>query len=184
MKARGGARRSTTKTKRVSTKKQGLLWQNVAALAAVLVILIGIALAAKSVLVDPSEAAVRGILTPQTTTTQTGQLQRDQEQQDFIDEATRLFHDEYNACYRIQDKAAKCDCMAGVVKKLEDLRARIIATGKDYHDLINFWVDYYLKLIRQTMAALECPSGTTTIAKPNQPTTSVFSRITSWFSRL
>ncbi len=89
-------------------------------------------------------------------TNRTSAVQRSAEGQGFIDEASRLFHEEYNRCYVMDNLAEKCKCMAGVVEKLEALRAKIIATGKDYQNLIDFWVNYYIKKIQETLIALGC----------------------------
>lgn len=85
---------------------------------------------------------------------------------DFRDEALDLW-DEYLVCLTSSpNRQAQCDCMADVLDKYADLRARMIAAG--YEEGAYFWVDYYVRRIQETMAAYGCgltrPSATSPLA--------------------
>lgn len=171
------------KSKRSGRIKNKLSQQNWPAILVALAILIGLVMAGKDYFVNPSEAARRTIINMQQKTNKsTTAANRSAESQGFIDEASRLYHEEYNRCYVMSDLKAKCKCMAGVVKKLEALRERIIATGGDYQNLIDFWVDYYIKLIQQTLTALGCDLNGNVVTPA--AASSTLSSWTRWFNKL
>ena len=114
------------------------------------------------------------------TTSRNDTVQRTAQEQKWVDEAIHLFHDEYNACFGMAAGPEKCNCMENVIKKFEELRARILADGKNHDQFIAFWIDYYIKLIRETMTALDCGSVASSAVPVTMPARSVFSK---WFKK-
>jgi hypothetical protein len=161
-----------------------LSWQDISALLVVLVILIGIAMAARQVLVNPSEAAVMRPTTTATPQARTSNstVQRTAQEQEWVEEMVGYW-DEYNKCFLMEKGPAKCDCLNVVIKKFENLRERILSDGKDHSQFLTFWYDYYMKLIRGTWADSGCGSGTSSVAKPQSSTWSVFGRLSRFFQR-
>jgi len=160
------------KVTKISKQSTQLSWPVILVAIAVLG---GLVMGGWQYFINPSEAARNGaILTPAATTTKSATTNRSTEEQGFIDEASRLFHDEYNKCYVMSDTAAKCKCMSGVIAKLEALRARILAAGDKYQSIVSFWVDYYITKIKETMSGLGCDSNGN-VSAPST-TSSVLSR--------
>jgi len=89
-----------------------------------------------------------------------GEIPADKSLDDFRDEAMELWYGDYYACLESdQGREAQCDCMAEVLDKFADLRARMVAAG--YEQGAYFWVDYYVRRLKETMAAYGC-----SLAKP------------------